>query len=437
MTSDRRFEQHLPGLLEELYMGSTPAYRDLVLHQTAHVRQRPAWSFLHRWLPMVDIVRQPVLAPRMPWRTIGLGLVLVGVLLAAIAVVVVGTRPRPPDPFGVAQNGLVAYAADGDIYTVDPLTGLATAIVTGPETDLTPVWSRDGRHVVFQRKPFVGADGGRLIVARADGSELVAITPEPQLLDQVTGELQIASYTFSPDGSEVAFTAGPETDSELWLAKTDGSGARRIDVGMSVYEASYRPPKGTEIIFVGGSVMDVGTGIYAVDVATGSLRTLVEPSAELGVGWLGVAPDGSRVAYDVSTIDPTRNTYQVHVSDIDGSGTLILPMPEGATFQDAAAWSNDGTRLVIVRGYATRNQDMTLAVLPADGSAVGIESDRGLTGCCDTILEWAPDDTSILVSPTDMFGLFQPQLLLDPVTGATRPAPWAATGNPAWQRLAP
>jgi Tol biopolymer transport system component len=437
MTSDRRFEQDLPSLLDDLHMGPMPGYRDHVLQQTARTHQRPAWSFLERWIPMVDIARQPVVAPPIPWRTIGLGVALVALLVAMVAALVVGSRPNLPAPFGQARNGLVAFTSDGDIYTADPVTGLAAAVVTGPETDLRPVWSRDGTRVAFERKAVAGASDGRLFVARADGSELVAIIPEPLLLEPLTEEQQVASYTFSPDGSEVALTSGPEADSELWLAKADGSGARRIDVGMSVYEASYRPPNGAEIIFVGGSAMDVGTGIYAVDVATGTVRTIVEPSAELGIGWIRVAPDGSRVAYDVSTIDPTRNRYQVHVRDIDGSGTLILTMPQGATFQGATAWSNDGTRLVVVRGYASRNQEMTLAVLPADGSAVGIESDRGLTGCCDTITEWAPDDTSILISPTDLSGQFKPQLLLDPLTGTSRPAPWDATSNPAWQRLAP
>ena len=45
MSSDRRFEQELPGLLDDLYMGLMPAYRDHVLQQTARTRQRPAWSF--------------------------------------------------------------------------------------------------------------------------------------------------------------------------------------------------------------------------------------------------------------------------------------------------------------------------------------------------------------------------------------------------------
>ena len=148
-----------------------------------------------------------------------------------------------------------------------------------------------------------------------------------------------------------------------------------------------------------------------------------------------MAPDGSRVAYsNAADPDVGHNSFQIDVSALDGSGRTTLPMPPGATFQDAAVWSNDSTRIALTRGYSDRNKEMTLAIIPADGSSSGIESARGLTGCCDTVMEWAPDDRSILVSPEDLDNQPKPQLLLDSTTAATHPAPYAATGDPAWQR---
>jgi hypothetical protein len=41
------------------------------------------------------------------------------------------------------------------------------------------------------------------------------------------------------------------------------------------------------------------------------------------------------------------------------------------------------------------------------------------------------------VRPEDRSGVIKPQLLLDPTTALTRPAPWTAIGDPAWQRVAP
>ncbi len=148
------------------------------------------------------------------------------------------------------------------------------------------------------------------------------------------------------------------------------------------------------------------------------------------------APDGSRIAYSEGEDDPTSNTYRVHVVGMDGTGDHILPMPEGARFQDGPEWSNDGTRLVITRGYGTWNEDMVLAVVPADGSGTGVESEHGITGCCNTSMEWAPDDAWVLVLPQSSVGAPARQLRLDPATGKTQLLPWVATSQPAVQRVA-
>jgi Tol biopolymer transport system component len=353
---------------------------------------------------------------------------VVALLLAALivgAVLFAGSQHHLPAPFGVAEAGRVAYAASGDIYTADPVTGVKTASVTGPETDVKPVFSGDGARLVFERK-VLGSSDGRLFVARDDGRGVVAITSTPQQ--------NLASYVFSPDETEVAYTAGPAQASEIWIAKVDGSGTRRLDVGMNAFETWLRPPNGAEIVFVGNAGNGAANGIFAVALATGKVRTVVAPTSGLDIDRISVAPDGSRVAYSAATDQTTANTYRVRISTLDGSGTTTLPMPAGATFQDAAVWSNDSTRIALTRGYSTKNQQMTLAIVPADGSGPGIESARGLTGCCDTVLEWAPDDRTILVSPEDLNGNFVPQLLVDTTTGATRPAPYAAIGDPAWQR---
>lgn len=430
MTSERRFDQDLPDLLAQVAQAPAPDYRDLIVQRTAGTRQRPAWTFPERWLPMSAVTSRAAMVPRFPLRIVSVVALLLIALIVG-AVLIGGAQRHLPPPFGLAAAGSVAYAAAGHIYTADPVTGVATAVVIGPETNVDVVWSRDGTRFVFEREVGTGTTIGRLYVARADGGGLIAITPAITLKQ----ESKPWRYAFSPDGTEVVFTSGPDTASELWIAKTDGSGARQINVGMSVLEASYRPPNGGEIIFAAAD-----GGIYAVDVATDKRRTIVAPSAGVGRDVVKVAPDGSRVAYSAWTVaDTSRNTFRVQVTAIDDSRTVTLPMPKGAMFQDAPAWSNDSTRIVVTRGYSTRNQEMTLAVLPADGSgpAVGVETARGLTGCCDTVLDWAPDDKSILVSPEDLNGVIKPQLLLDPATGLTRPTPWAAIADPAWQRVAP
>ena len=121
MTSPQRFERDLPALLADTYVAGTPDYRDDLVQQLAAARQRPAWTFPERWLP-VDLVTERVSTPRAPWRAIGV-LALIGLLLAATAAVYVGSQPRIPPPFGLAANGQVVFTQDGDVFVRDRIDG--------------------------------------------------------------------------------------------------------------------------------------------------------------------------------------------------------------------------------------------------------------------------------------------------------------------------
>jgi len=438
MTTDR-FDRELPDLLEQLAPRAVPDYRDDIVRQTARMRQRPALMFPERWLPVSVITSRALAAPPVRWRIVG----LVALLLLALAVglaIIAGSQRHVPAPFGPAANGVVAYEQGGDIFTANPVTGLAKAVVTGTTTDLRPVFSRDGTHMVFERQG--AADTiGRLIVTRPDGSGAIVATPEALVaFDTYAGS--VPSYSFSPDGTEIALWS--YASGELWIAQADGGGVRQVDLPIKVGEVAYAPANGAELIVAGTPNGGTNGGIYAVDVKTGASRTIVAPAAGVGVGFIRVSPGGSRLAY-VSSVDTTPDNpgpgpgrYRVHVVGLDGVNDITLPLPAGAIFQDAPAWSNDGTRLAITRGYAQHNEDMALAVVPADASGTGVESIHGLTGCCDTMLQWSPDDTSVLVMPEGgNDGITTQHLLLDPLTGHTAPAPWTAVNPPAWQRVAP
>ena len=437
MTTDRRLARDLPQILGDLAMGPYPDYIDDVLATTAQRRQRAAWTFPERWLPMVDIARQPVLAPRIPWRSISVAFVIIALLLAAVAVFI-GSQPRLPAPFGLARNGLIAYDAGGDIYTADPMTGAATAIVSGPETDVAPRYSPDGTHIVFERTLDAGL--GQLYVVRSNGTDLTLITPEPlQLTEPLLGE-PWEPYQFSPDGRSVLMAVAEGSKATVAIAQSDGSGVRRLDVGMWAYEPSFRPPDGAEILFVGNSgIVGKAHGLYAVDVARGDVRTIIEPSAVYDIAGATWSPDGSRIAYWRWGGTTAGINARVSVISADGRGDLLLPVPAGADWQATSAWSNDGSRLFLLRGYTPGFEDVRPVVIPADGRSTGVELrvSAVLNGDCCANWEWAPDDSVILGTPTDAAGQPMQQVIIDPETGVTHPAPWTSNSDPTWQRLAP
>lgn len=446
MTTDRHIERDLPAILGEIAMGRYPDYIDDVLATTAQRRQRPAWTFPERWLP-VELVTTRVPTTRLPIRQLGV-LALIAILLAAMLAVYIGSQQqRLPAPFGIARSGLVAFDAGGDIHVVDPATGDSRAIVTGPEIDSGPRFSRDGTKVVFARDRN-GSFTTRLFVVDPDGSHIVQITDRIELTPSQLGE-PWENYQFSPDGRTVLIASVEQAAPGISIAQSDGRGIRRLDVGMAAYEPSFRPPRGDEILFVGfPGKLASGHGLYAVDASTGAVRTIVDarPGFDLaGANW---SPDGSQVAYWTWGPSDLRGrscppadciTASTHIVRADGTGDRRLEAPPDVAWTSGSDWSNDGQRLLVLRGYSAHFEDVRPAVVPADGSSFGIEIDPpiNVNAQCCAFFEWSPDDSMILGTPADARGESMQQVIIDARTGEITTAPWDSTSDPTWQRLAP
>jgi Tol biopolymer transport system component len=426
MTTEQRFELELPDRLADLAMPVRPDYRDDIVRQTKSMRQRPAWTLPERWIPMSVTASRVAVPPRFPWRILAVAALLL-IVVAGALLFLSGSRPRVPAPFGRAADGLVAYSAGGDIYTIDPTTGRSTAVITGRSTNRNPVFSRDGTHLAFERVAPTAALSG-LFVAAADGSDVTRITTKPVI--------NPSWYRFSPDGRQVSFT---DDLHNLWVANADGSGARTLNVGMSIKEPTWLPPDGAEIFFAKIVPDGVPGGLYAVNVQTGTIREIVSPSQGVGADAISASPDGKLISYSQSDLTVTdRNPYQVHVIRSDGSGgDITLPRPSGAVFQDAAVWSNDGTHLAVIRGYQPHNEDVRVAILPADGTGIGVETRTAVTGCCDNIMEWAPDDSAVMLMPEDLNGASTAVTLVDAKTGKATVTSWGDSSFSSWQRRAP
>jgi dipeptidyl aminopeptidase/acylaminoacyl peptidase len=400
-----------------------PEALEQALAATRQTAQRPGWSLRERWIPMTSLTLDRVGVPRLPLRNLALLAVLAALVIGAV--VVAGTRPRLPAPFGLAANGRVAYAAAGDIYTVDPLTGAAEAIVSGPEPDILPRFSRDGTRIAFVR----GESGGRrLYVVNSDGQGLANVTPGLEELGASPW------FEFSPDGASLVFLSTVDGQLTISIAGIENIGVRRLDVGMAVAEATLQPPDGSRIAFASAS--DAGDGLYLADVDTAGVRTLVPRRANQGIANLSWSPDGSTIAYNGWQFGPESTGPRVYLVSSDGTSQRALPPGPGSAWEGDPTWSNDGRRLTIARGYESLTGGVP-AIVGVDGGR-GVESRTQVFAdeCCPE-WAWAPDDTSILVTPLAPSGERQQQLLLDPATGETRRTPWEATSIPTWQRLAP
>jgi hypothetical protein len=438
VNAEQRLDRDLPLILGNLAAGPYPDYIDDVLATTAQRRQRSAWTFPERWLP-VEIATRPVPTPAFPWRQLGV-LALIAALLAVALAAYIGSQPRLPEPFGLAANGAVAYSVAGDIYTADPATGVVTPLVTGPMVDLRPQFSRDGSMLAFERKADADDSRSDVYVVRADGSGLTRVTAEAVGLPRRVAEVTPEDFEFSADGRSLLIPAG----GSLLIAEADGSGVREVSfgsLGMMAHESSFRPPDGSEILFVGSDGINAngGAGIYTVDPAGGAIHTIVEPRAGNELAMATWSPDGSRISY--TAWDPTASefTAQVHVVAADGTDDRVLPSPPDSFWQGDSFWSNDGSRLFIIRGYSDGYGSAVGAVVPADGSSTGVEVeyDGDINGACCAVWTWAPDDSAIIGTPLDRRGRQTGQIIIDPDTGTAGPTRWTSSNDPTWQRVAP
>ena len=197
MTTPERLERSLPAILGDLAMGPTPDYIDDLLGTTARKRQRPAWSFPERWLPMADITTRQAIAPRAPFRAIGVMLVILALIVAAALVYVGSHQTRLPAPFGPAANGLIPYVSNGNLYVGDPATGSTRLVVDAPQDIGVPQFSPDGTRVAFlQTAKAAGRDPVDVYVVNADGSGLRRITPS------ALPDWRFVSW--APDGQDIA-----------------------------------------------------------------------------------------------------------------------------------------------------------------------------------------------------------------------------------------
>jgi hypothetical protein len=420
-------ERHLPHLLEALADEQTPEYYDDLFWQTAHTSQRSAWTIRERWLPMLEIARQP-LVPHLPWRPVAVLAVLVAVLTASL--LLAGARPKPPPLTGPAGNGLVAFSRDGDILTFDPRTGATAVAVTGPDVDGDPIWSPDGTRLLFPRD-VVGQPGATFLMsARANGTGLRQLTPEPMT--------NLSSFEMSTDGRTVLLTADVKGIPALFVTGADGGTLTRLET-RSIPLSAALDPTGTQVLVLGAQGIDGAySGLYVIGVDGSALRALVEPRVDAPLDfWARWSPDGSHIAYSRWEPSALRKDLRVHVIAADGTGDRIVGHKDGAWLEAFHGWSPDGTRLTIERNVPGDPPDQAFqpVIVSVDGTTPEVlpafESPRLWLD------EWSPDGSTIQVRPEDEGGVAQAQQLWDARTGAANPAPWNATSYPAWQRVAP
>ena len=220
--------------------------------------------------------------------------------------------------------------AELQIWGIDP-AGTDPTPTLLPEQLGEPVgWSSDGTELLV-----ISPDGG-LIILHADGTETLLRGP---MLPTGSGLIDAA---ISPDGSRVAYaaTTADGHTSKLYAIDVDsGRVTMLVEPSMlMVYQPSFSPD-GTQIVYLDGWG-DHDHSVWVVDAAGKSPHLIVKNEVTWGsaghVFGLAWSPIGDRIALGLRAL-PAAGIYSFAP---DGSGfTALIPDALGPS------WSPDGSQI--------------------------------------------------------------------------------------------
>ena len=385
---------------------------------TAATRRRPGWLVMDRWLPRsrqsTTVLRYAVLAT-------------LALLIAVTAVLIVGSRPKVPPPFGPARPGVFALSLDGDIVTMAADGSRRATLTTGDAWDSNPIFSRDGTKLAFwSRQP--DSPASDLVVMDPEGTGRRTIArANPGYYQPGNGPV----VSWAPDGAAVAYSVDPGNSSLIFVARSDGSGA--APVGNPALKGSNPAwsPDGSLIAFRGGAYDDE-RGLYLMRPDGSEQRrisTVDGVNGDFAATW---SPDGRHLAFQTGR--------RLWVIGIDGSDEHLI---DDASFVGAPSWSPDGSLLAWLHSSADLDAPGEFDVADADGTNVRRYPHEGVPrhglayDAYSPCVGWSADGKFVIGVLTSDGDVIDRLIQIDPAGG--EPVVIAASGLTSWnqQRLAP
>ncbi|MFL6467047.1 MAG: protein kinase domain-containing protein, partial [Pyrinomonadaceae bacterium] len=278
-----------------------------------------------------------------------------------------------------------------------------SAPIVASQEGFAPVWSPDGQWAAYFRRSDAGISIWRVRANGADAQKIAdgQVSP-PGYLATPYLKTGIAHISWSPDGSQIAYTASVEGHSNVWRAAADGPSKLAVSSNLETGEVVCCPvwmPDGKSIIYVSDlpKLTPEGQGrsrLVSAEISNSALRTIFDSTSRFR--FLGIDGESKnafvaerRDAKSLFAVSDLTDIYQISLQ----SGSKIkINSIENAYFHNIHL-SRDGNTLAFV----TRANDVTqIWKAPIKGGSpkqLAVENDPKIL---ISSLAWSPDGKSIV-----------------------------------------
>ncbi len=336
---------------QRAFPGETPS--DTI---AAILEREPDWSSLPAALPFSvrQLVRQCLAKdPRRRLRDIGDALPMLD------GEVPLGGPPSPPrvgvlGAAGWVVAAIVATAASGgglwlrSRAVAGPSVSRVVRLTSGPALDQSPVIARDGKWVAYLSNARGATD---VWVKFVTGGDPVNLTASANL--DVAPQFDSGGLSISPDGAQIAFSAGPHAGGDntaigTWVipAPLGGVPRRLLEVG----RGARWSPDGARLAFIvqGGSG---GDAVWVADADGANPHEVAPKRGGLHKHWAAWSHDSRYIYFNYSVT--TTNVEPSSIYRVAATGGPIESVLESVRRVVFPALTADGTGLIYAANPAS------------------------------------------------------------------------------------